>query len=146
MEDELMAPANLRACYHLKGEMLDKPSAFPTRLWAESAPLAVPELLLGRRWKEASKGRGGKLRNESGNAFHKQQDSWNGSRGPDFKFFSGAAQECCELERAEEICSCPQQFPTCSVSATGCQNVRVGGGSVSGDAGWVLVANSHRHK
>lgn len=82
-----MAPANLRACYHLKGEMLDKPSAFPTRLWAESAPLAVPELLLGRRWKEASKGRGGKLRNESGNAFHKQQDSWNGSRGPDLKFF-----------------------------------------------------------
>lgn len=57
--DELVAPANLRACYHLKGEMLDKPSAFPTRLWAEAAPLAAPELLLGRRWKEASKDRGG---------------------------------------------------------------------------------------
>lgn len=66
--------------------------------------------------------------------------------GPDLKFFSGAAQECCELERAGEIHSYPQQFPTCCVSGIGCQNVWVGGGSVSGGAGWVLVANSHRHK
>lgn len=67
--------------------------------------------------------------------------------GPNLKFFSGAAQECCELERAGETCSCPQQLPMCSVSATGGQNVWVGGGCVSGGAQWVPVAESHkRHK
>lgn len=67
--------------------------------------------------------------------------------GPALKFFSGAAQECCELERAGGTCSYPQQFPMCCVFATGCQNVWVGGGCVSGGAGWVPVADSHKgHK
>lgn len=67
--------------------------------------------------------------------------------GPNLKFFSGAAQECCELERAEETCSCPQQLPMCFVSATGCQSVWVRGGCVSGGPGWVPAADSHkRHK
>lgn len=80
MKVELVLPANLKACYHLKGEMLDMPSAFSCQTVSWSSSPGCTRAVAGQEVEVSIQGQGGKHGNEGGNAFHKQQDSWNGSR------------------------------------------------------------------
>lgn len=70
-----MAPANVRARYHLKGDMLDMPSAFSRQAASWSSSPGCTRAVAGQEVEVSIQGQGGKCRKESGNAFHKQQDS-----------------------------------------------------------------------
>lgn len=142
---EVMAPAILRACHHLKGEMPDLPSAFSSQVGSWTSFPSFPRAVEGQEEEVSIQGQGEKCRKASRNSFHKQRDSWNSSR---LKICLSTCAGVLWIGKGWGTCNCPQLIlRVLSFKAAGCQDVWVWGARAGGGAGWVPVAGSQeRHK
>lgn len=141
---EVMAPAILRACHHLKGEMPDLPSAFSSQAGSWTIFPGCTGAVEGQEVEVSIQGQGEKCRKASGNSFHKQRDSWNGSR---LKICLRTCAGVLWIGKGWGTCNCPQLIlRVLPFKAAGCQVVWVWGGRAGGGAGWVPVAGSQERR